>query len=323
MIRRPLPLIVTPGDPKGIGPEVAGKALARFHRPVVLIGDAQAVRPWLASVRVLAEIPRPGGPAPTISMIDPGDDGEPVEVTSLRLAVMACLSGRARGIVTGPIHKARLASQGFRHPGHTEFLGALCGVERPVMAFVGGAVRVSLVTVHVPLRAVPSALTTDLVLHTLQTTDRAARSSLGLPHPRIAVCGLNPHAGDEGLLGSEEGAIISPAVRAAAQEGIDARGPISAETAFREAVRGEVDWVVAMYHDQGLVPLKALQWAQGAGATGRSVNWTLGLPIVRVGVDHGTADDIAGKGIADEGSMLAALELADRLADPQSPAPPE
>jgi 4-hydroxythreonine-4-phosphate dehydrogenase len=264
---------------------------------------------------VLPQLPAPGELREgVISVVDPGDDGEPVEVMSLRLAVMACMSGRARGIVTGPIHKARLASRGFRYPGHTEFLASLCGVDRPVMAFVGGRVRVSLVTVHLPVRAVSEALTTDLILHTLQATYRAARDHLGLPYPRIAVCGLNPHAGDEGLLGTEDTAVVAPAVRAAVREGIDARGPISAEAAFRLAVREEVDWVVAMYHDQGLVPLKALEWAKDRVVGGdRAVNWTLGLPVVRVGVDHGTADDIAGQGVADEGSMVAALALADRL----------
>lgn len=308
-----LPLLVTPGDPKGVGPEVVGKALARFDHPVIIVGDSDALRPWLPSVRHLSEIPKPGEALPKISIIDPGDEGEAVEVASLRLSVMACLSGRARGIVTGPIHKARLASRGFKYPGHTEFLGALCRAQRPVMAFVGGRVRVSLVTVHIPLRAVPSALTEELVLHTLRETDKAARSALRMSSPRIAVCGLNPHAGDSGLLGSEDSAIVAPAVRAAVGAGVDARGPISAEAAFRAAVRGEVDWVVAMYHDQGLAPLKAIQWADGAGLTGRSVNWTLGLPIVRVGVDHGTADDIAGQGIAEEGSMLAALTLGHEL----------
>jgi 4-hydroxythreonine-4-phosphate dehydrogenase len=320
-----LPLLVTPGDPRGIGPEVVGKALNHWQKPVVVIGSAEALKPHISSapreLAVLPQIPAPGELREgVISVVDPGDDGEPVEVLSLRLAVMACMSGRARGLVTGPIHKARLASRGFRYPGHTEFLASLCGIERPVMAFVGGRVRVSLVTVHLPVRAISDALTTDLVLHTLQATNKAARERLGLPSPRIAVCGLNPHAGDEGLLGNEDTTVVAPAVRAAVREGIDARGPISAEAAFRLAVRDEVDWVVAMYHDQGLVPLKALEcmraleWSKDrVVGEDRSVNWTLGLPVLRVGVDHGTADDIVGQGVADEGSMVAALALADRL----------
>lgn len=317
------PLIITPGDRLGIGPEVVGKALSHWdlrRSPVLVVGDVRALAPWVKATHTVARVQdaMPG----RLSVLDPGDEGEPVEVTSLRLGVMACLQGHARALVTGPIHKARLASRGFRYPGHTEFLAHLCSVERPVMAFVGGRVRVSLVTVHLPVRQIADALTTDLVLHALRATDRAAREQLGLAAPRIAVCGLNPHAGDEGLLGTEDRAVVAPAVRQAVSEGIDARGPQSAEGAFRAAVRDEVDWVVAMYHDQGLAPLKALEWSVRDRVVGaeRAVNWTLGLPILRVGVDHGTADDIAGQGVADEGSMVAALTLAERLTAAPSPA---
>lgn len=321
--------MLTPGDPEGIGPEVVGKALSGgpggWDRPVVVIGDARALERWIPSmVRVTDLTPVPGA----VAVLDPGDDGEPVEVASIRRAVRACLDGQARAIVTGPIHKAKLARRGFAHPGHTEFLAALCGVDRVVMAFVGGQVRVSLVTVHVPVREIAARLTTDLVLHTIRASHHALRrwappraliGPLGRPAGTIAVCGLNPHAGDEGLLGAEDQDVVAPAVRAAVGEGIAAIGPLSAEAAFRAAVRGEVDWVVAMYHDQGLAPLKALEWAAARTATtavgeGRAVNWTLGLPILRVGVDHGTAYDIAGKGIADPGSLVAALRLADELA---------
>jgi len=234
------------------------------------------------------------------------DGAEPIEVRAIRRAVQDVLDGRCSGLVTGPIHKARLARQGFQFPGHTDFLGHLCGVDAPVMAFVGGSVRVALVTVHLPLREVADAITLQGVLHTLRVSEVALRDQLGLARRRIAVCGLNPHAGDDGLLGGEEALVVAPAVRAAVSEGIDAVGPISAEAAFRQAVDGQVDWVVAMYHDQGLAPLKALDF-------GRSVNWTLGLPLVRTSVDHGTADDIAWKGIADASSMAAAIGLAEQL----------
>jgi 4-hydroxythreonine-4-phosphate dehydrogenase len=230
----------------------------------------------------------------------------------LRIAVAAVRAGRARALVTGPIHKARLAARGFRHPGHTEFLAELCGVDDVVMGFLGGRVRVSLATVHLPVRQVADALTTARVERAIHAAHRALVEWVRGPRARIAVCGLNPHAGDQGLLGHEDQAVVAPAVRAAVAGGIDAVGPWSAEACFRAAVKGEVDWVVAMYHDQGLAPLKALEWA-GTGEE-RAVNVTLGLPILRVGVDHGTADDIAGRGIADESSLLYTLRFADRFA---------
>jgi 4-hydroxythreonine-4-phosphate dehydrogenase len=302
------PLVVTPGDRLGIGPEVAAAGLAAEDvGPVVVVGSAEAFAPWAARAGLrTVPVDRVRAVPDAVAVLDPGDDGEPVEIASLRLAVEACRSGAAAGLVTGPIHKARMARRGFRHPGHTEFLGELCGVERPVMAFVGGRVRVALCTVHVPLRRVAEVLTTDLVAHTIRAVVAAHARA-----PRIAVCGPNPHAGDEGLLGDEDARVVAPAVVAARAAGVDARGPMSAEAAFRAAVRGEVDWVVAAYHDQGLAPLKALEWASvEPGAANRSVNWTLGLPILRMGVDHGTADDIAGKGVADAGGMRAALRLA-------------
>ncbi len=305
------PLLITPGDPLGIGPEVACRAL-RDHRgpPAVLVGDHAAIE--RAADAAGLSLTRVDGPSEdgvvdgTIPLWDPGDADEPVEVAAIRAAVKACLDGSASGLVTGPIHKARLAARGFGFPGHTDFLGHLCGVDRPVMAFVGGRLKVALVTVHLPLRAVPDALTTDAVLHTVRVAHHALRHQLGLASPRLAVCGLNPHAGDDGLLGHEDRDLVAPAVLAARAEGLDARGPISAEGAFLAAMRDEVDLVVAMYHDQGLAPLKAVDF-------GKSVNWTLGLPIVRTSVDHGTADDLVGTGRADPSSMQAAIALAARL----------
>jgi 4-hydroxythreonine-4-phosphate dehydrogenase len=296
------PLVVTPGDPRGIGPEVAVRALEGRSGATVLLGDVDAIRRFAPMLRVAEGWDAVAG----VCALDPSAfaTGEPIEVAALREGVRACLAGRARALVTGPIHKARLAAQGFAHPGHTEFLGELCGVERPVMAFVGGSVRVALVTVHVPLARVPAAVTRDAVLHVLRTADHALRTHLGISAPRLAVCGLNPHAGDGGLLGDEEITTIAPAVAAARSEGIDACGPVSAEAAFAHPEGS--DLIVAMYHDQGLVPLKRVDF-------GRSVNWTLGLPIVRTSVDHGTADDLVGTGRARPDSMVAALELADAL----------
>lgn len=291
-------LVITPGDPRGIGAEVTVRALARradAGDPVdaLVVGDEAALR-------------RAGWCGP---VLDPGDTPEPVEVRAILQAVEAVRSGRAAALVTGPIHKERLAARGFPYTGHTDLLGALFGVE-PVMAFVGGAVRVALVTVHVPLARVPSLLTIERVERTIRVADTALREQLGIERPRLLVCGPNPHAGDGGVLGVEDLEIVAPAVDRARAGGIDASGPVSAEAAFRAAVRGGCDMVVAMYHDQGLAPLKAL----GAAGLGASVNWSLGLPIVRTSVDHGTAYDIAGTGRADASSMEAAIRLAEALA---------
>lgn len=296
------PLAITPGDRIGVGPELAVRVLCERREagePVRarIYGDHAAVR---AAEELL------GLGLGEIEVIDPGDSGEPVEVASIRWAVRDVRSGACSALVTGPIHKARLAARGFGYPGHTDFLGALCGVPDPVMAFVGGSVRVALATVHLPLREVPDALTAHGILHTIAAADRALDEQLGLERRRIAVCGLNPHAGDDGLLGSEDRDVVAPAVALARERGIDAFGPVSAEHAFVAARKGACDLVVAMYHDQGLAPLKALDF-------GRCVNWTLGLPIVRTSVDHGTADDLAGTGTADPGSFHAAIRLAERL----------
>ena len=300
-------LLVTPGDPRGIGPEVACRALAaRPHLRATLIGDAAAIGAAAESARLSLQPVTELSDAPGVTVLDPGDGEEPVEVASIRLATHALLAGFPGALVTGPIHKARLAARGFGFPGHTDFLGHLCGVAHPVMAFTGGELRVALVTVHLPLRAVPDALTAAGILHTLTAAHEALRSDAGIPAPRLLVCGLNPHAGDEGLLGTEELEVIGPAVASARARGIDAVGPISAEAAFLAARQGRGDMVVAMYHDQGLAPLKAVDF-------GRSVNWTLGLPIIRTSVDHGTADDLVGTGRADPSSMGAALDWAFRL----------
>lgn len=284
------PLVVTPGDRRGIGPEVACRALAALGVPAVLLGDRASIEPWLDRCGLDLTVEEPDG------------DG-PIEARAIAEGVRRCLDGRGSALVTGPIHKARMAAQGFRYPGHTEYLGALCGVTEPVMAFVGGRVRVALVTVHLPLRAVADAITFERVVHVIQQADEALRAQVGIERPVLAVCGLNPHAGDAGLLGREELEVIGPAVQACRALGIDARGPVSAEAAFSAPPDRRADLVVAMYHDQGLVPLKALDF-------GRTVNWTLGLPIVRTSVDHGTADELVGTGRASPASMEAALRWA-------------
>ncbi|MCK6513648.1 4-hydroxythreonine-4-phosphate dehydrogenase PdxA [Myxococcota bacterium] len=297
------PLLITPGDPRGVGAEVAVKAARRLGLDAVLIGDLPELLRVAPDLRVVSRLEEGEGGLRALDPLAALGEGEPVEIAALRLAVSACLEGRGRALVTGPIHKARLAARGFQHPGHTTFLGELCGVADPVMAFVGGALRVSLVTVHLPIKRVAQAITKPLVLRTLRVSSAELSDRLGIAQPRLLVCGLNPHAGDGGLLGREELDIIGPAIAAARAEGLTVEGPVSAEAAFRWMLDGRADMVVAMYHDQGLAPLKLIDF-------GRSVNWTLGLPIVRTSVDHGTADDLYGQDRADPASMEAAVQLA-------------
>jgi len=308
------PLVLTPGDPHGIGPEVAVRALvaAPPQRRVVLLGDRAAlerVRPPGLGVQWCTSADQALRCSHAISAFDPGDSPDPVEVASVALAVEACLAGSAAALVTGPIHKARLAARGFPHPGHTELLGALCGIDHPVMAFVGGRLRVALVTVHLPLAQVAQAISAERVERVIRTAERGLREQFGVVRPRLLVCGLNPHAGDGGLLGREEIVSIAPAIARCVQSGLSVEGPVSAEAAFRRALAEPFDMVVAMYHDQGLAPLKLIDF-------GQSVNVTLGLPIVRTSVDHGTADDLVGTGRADPASMIAALRVAQEMVGP-------
>lgn len=284
-------VLITPGDPDGVGPEVTARALAELGCEARIYGDRAAIEPWLARCGV------------DLPVIEPPGTG-PIEVRAIEAAVERC-KAHGDALVTGPIHKRKLADHGFAYAGHTDFLGALCGVERPVMAFVGGSRRVVLVTVHVPLSGV--RITHENVVHTVRIAHQALRDQLGIDRPRLVVCGLNPHAGDGGLLGREELEVITPAVAALQDEGILAEGPVSAEHAFLPGKGG--DMIVAMYHDQGLVPLKALDF-------GRTVNWTLGLPIVRTSVDHGTAYDLVGTDQVRPDSMIEAIRWARRLTSP-------
>jgi len=292
------PLVITPGDPLGIGPEVVVKALARqpIDRPVVLMGDAAAIH----------KAEKQWGPLPeTTTVVDTLCAGELPEVAAIRQAASACLSGEACAMMTGPINKEKLSRGGFHHTGHTDFLGELCGVSEPVMAFVGERLQLSLVTVHCPLKEVAGRLTSSSIAHVLIQT-RAAFGRYGEGQtPTLLVCGLNPHAGDGGVLGREEIEVIAPGILASGLS--DVVGPMSAEAAFTRAMREPGQVVVAMYHDQGLAPLKAVEF-------GRSVNWTLGLPIIRTSVDHGTAYDLVGTGLADPSSAIAAIAWALRCA---------
>jgi 4-hydroxythreonine-4-phosphate dehydrogenase len=288
----PLPVIaVTAGDPSGIGPEIAVKA-AR-HPRVVDVCRAVIYGPHLSDELAAFPVGK-------------------VSAESARAAYDAIVratgdarAGRVQAVVTAPINKAAFAAAGFPWRGHTDLLAHLCGVPEAAMMFWSDRLRVVLATVHIPLAEVPRALTRERLLSTIRLTAESL-PRFGVAAPRLAVAGLNPHAGEGGLLGAEEEATVVPTVTAARSEGIDISGPFPADTIFVRAARGEFDAVVALYHDQGLIPVKLL-------AFGRAVNVTLGLPIVRTSVDHGTAFDIARQGVADEGSLVEAVLLAARL----------
>ena len=287
------PLIaVTVGDPSGIGPEIAVKAsqdsrVTAVCRPVIygphspedLTAYACGIVDPLSGQRAYEEIVR---------------------------AVQDASVGRVQAIATAPINKAAFAAAELPWRGHTDLLAHLCGVDEAVMMFWSEAIRVVLATVHIPLADVSAALTTERLLRTIRIT-ASALPRFGMAESRIAVAGLNPHAGEGGLLGPEEDAAITPAIQLARSEGINVRGPFPGDTVFVRASRGEFDVVVACYHDQGLIPVKLL-------AFGHAVNVTLGLPIIRTSVDHGTAFDIARQDKADPGSMVEAILLAARLA---------
>ena len=231
-------------------------------------------------------------------------------IESIERAVEAVRQGQARALVTNPIAKATLYEAGFKHPGHTEYLGELAKAwgapAFPVMMIWSETLAVVPVTIHIPLAEAPRALTAELIIRTARIVDHDLRARFGVARPRLALAGLNPHAGEGGAMGREEITIIKPAIEALKAEGIDAVGPLPADTMFHARARARYDVALTMYHDQGLIPVKTLAFDEG-------VNVTLGLPFVRTSPDHGTAFDIAGKGIANPASLIAALKLADRL----------
>lgn len=297
---------ITVGDPAGIGPEVVARALAagaQGSAAVRLYGDVRAVERMgelpaeVERVHLASAQTAPGKPDPAAA------DGV---IEAVRRAARACLAGELDAIVTAPISKEVIGHAGYTYPGHTELLAEVAGSGRAVMLLVGGKLRVGLATTHCPLRQVPELLSTSDLIEVLEVMQRDLVRRFALPRPRIAVCGLNPHAGEGGRFGDEETRIIQPAVEAARERGVDARGPLAADSLFQRAVAGEFDAVLGMYHDQALGPLKV-------HAFGRAVNVTLGLPLIRTSVDHGTAFDIAGQGKADPGSMIEAMRLALRL----------
>ena len=323
--RSSAPLVVTAGEPAGVGPELC-LALAR-ERPDLSFAV-------VASANQLDDLAKQLAPGITVRRVgaDPAtwparetrelfvialeypaaiEPGNPdprnarVMLEGLELAIDGCRDGRYRALVTGPLQKSTVIDAGIPFSGHTEFLAERTGTPLPVMLLTAGELRVALVTTHLPLRDVPDAITPERVEAILRVLAGDLEARFGITRPRIVVCGLNPHAGEGGHLGREDDAVIRPVIERLVEEGMNLAGPLPADTAFTPAA-GPADAVLAMYHDQGLPVLK------NAGF-GHSINVTLGLPIVRTSVDHGTALDIAGTGQANPGSLLAAFELADIL----------
>jgi 4-hydroxythreonine-4-phosphate dehydrogenase len=309
---------ITIGDPCGIGPEVTLKALRalaheRWHAAdLVVYGDADLLR-------ATVEHCLPSGPHAAVPLVDlanfgpelfcPGScmEGGRAAMEYVDAAVSDLKSGRIHALVTGPVSKeaVQMTRPGFI--GHTEYLAAAFSVERPVMMMAGGGLRVALVTTHCALKEVPGLVTEEAVFETIRIVDGAMQKYFGVKAPRIAVCGLNPHAAEDAPWTREDREVVAPGVKRAAREKINCAGPLAADTVFHRALHGEFDAVVAMYHDQGLGPLKTVAFES-------AVNVTLGLPIVRTSPGHGTAYDIAGKGLADACSMTEAIKLAAHMA---------
>lgn len=327
-------LALTPGEPSGIGPDLVIELARRGALgDTAVICDPDLLAGRARSLEVPLEILTPGGAAPGTRVgpgqvlvhgeladrpVTPGtpDPGNAEYVLrTLRRAATGCMDGEYAAMVTGPVQKSVINDAGIRFSGHTEFLAELAGVPDVVMLLAADSLRVALVTTHLPLARVPEAITRERVGTALRILDAALRRDWKLDQPHILVAGLNPHAGEQGHLGREELDVIGPALEEARAAGIDAEGPLPADTLFTPPFLERADAVLAMYHDQGLPVLKHTGF-------GRAVNITLGLPFLRTSVDHGTALELAGTGRADPGSLLAALEAARALAALRDPAAP-
>ena len=324
--------ILTMGDPAGIGPEIIVQAIlsgeldhvannlvvagdvAILQRAASILGSSAAVERRCGNEIVLRFGQRRARVMP-LSQLDPA--ATPFGVISaqngramldyIEWACARCRDNTAAAMITAPIQKEAIHLAGCEFPGHTELLAQRCGIDKVVMMLAGAKLKVCLVTTHLALSQVPGAVTSDEIMATLKVTDQALRRYFCSMAPRIAVLALNPHAGEGGMFGSEEADIIAPAICQAQAQGIKASGPHSADTLFHFAVQGEYDAVVCMYHDQGLIPLKLLHFDDG-------VNVTLGLPIIRTSVDHGTAYDLAGSGMANPQSLIEAVKMAVNMA---------
>ncbi len=335
----PRPLLLTQGDPAGIGPELTLRAWLQREDaalpPFALLSDpahiARVAQSYGWSVPIAPVEPSqieavfsnalPVIPLNSRVLAEPGQPhaaGAPSVIESIERAVSLVQSGSVAAVVTNPIAKHVLYDAGFRHPGHTEFLAALASegtgeTYHPVMMLWSEALAVVPVTVHIALADVPAALTTDLIVLTGRIVARELRERFGIAKPRLAVAGLNPHAGENGAMGTEDARIIAPAIEILRQDGIEISGPLPADTMFHARARSRYDAALAMYHDQALIPIKTIAFDE-------AVNVTLGLPFVRTSPDHGTAFDIAGKGVARPDSLIAALKLAARLSA-ETPSP--
>jgi 4-hydroxythreonine-4-phosphate dehydrogenase len=333
-----LPLALTLGEPAGIGPDISFAAWRRRAElnlpPFYLLGDpaflARRARRMAPDVSIVAVDPATAAAAfktalPVVDIgvtvsAEPGQpdrSSAPAAIAAIGRAVADVNAGVAAAVITNPVAKNVLYRSGFAEPGHTEYLAKLAAeatgrTYQPVMMLWSPELAVVPVTIHLPLKDVVGALTTELVLTTGRIVARDLRERFGIARPRLAVAGLNPHAGEEGALGEEDLAVVAPAINLLRAEGIDARGPLPADTKFHEAARATYDVALAMYHDQALIPIKTL-------AFDHAVNVTLGLPFVRTSPDHGTAFDIAGTGQADPGSLIAALRLAARISAQSQP----
>jgi 4-hydroxythreonine-4-phosphate dehydrogenase len=320
------------GDPAGIGPDITLKAWEARDTaglmPFVFLGDPDLLIQRSRTLGLDVSIETVNGPetvpdvfrralpvfpinlpkAITAGVPDPSC--APAVIDAVRIGVEWVCQGRAAAFVTNPINKKLLTESGFHHPGHTEYLAELCAksetVPHPVMMLSCGDLRVVPVTVHIPLKDVPDALSEALIIETITITARGLRELFKIKSPRIGVTGLNPHAGEEGTLGREEIETIAPAIAKLKADGYDVTGPLPADAAFQERERGQYDAIIAMYHDQALIAIKTL-------AFDRTVNLTLGLPIVRTSPDHGTAYSLAGTGTANPGSLIESLQLAAKL----------
>ncbi len=328
------PLIgITMGCPVSIGPEIIIKFFSKlaFHNDFtpIIIGDLKIMEYCsqqldaglsFASWQPQSFIPKYKIPVFNASNLDPKqlEWGKPTSATGkamagyITAAVELIQKGHINAMATCPIAKSSLNAAGFHYPGHTEMLADLTGADNFAMMMAGKNLKVTLVTIHKALKDVPSLITREKILNLIELTDKSIRRDFAVKNPAIAVAGLNPHAGEEGLFGEEERLCIAPAVAAAREKGIDASGPFPPDTVFYQAAQGNYQAVVCMYHDQGLIPFKLLHFSNG-------VNLTLGLPIIRTSVDHGTAYDIAGKGMADSSSLEEAVYLAAEIIKNRKP----
>ena len=325
------PLAVSMGEPAGVGPDIVLQLYARrreFGLPAFcLFGHPEFLRARATRLGLdiaVAESEPAGAtdvfeqalPVVPVAGLVPDRPGQTTQVSasavigSIEAAVAATLTGACRGLVTAPIHKGVLYHAGFKHPGHTEFLAELCAnggkARLPVMMLAHGGLRAVPVTIHVPIREVPGLLTKELVVETVRVVAHDLKQRFGIANPQVAVAGLNPHAGEGGAIGREDIEIVAPAVAQLQFEGIGVEGPLPADTLFYPTHWAKYDAVVAMYHDQALIPIKTVAFED-------AVNVTLGLPIVRTSPDHGTAFDLAGTGRASPKSFLAAIEMADAM----------